>query len=141
MDVKRFSVGTIVGAVVLFATGWVIFNYLFADWYAANTGSATGVDRAPEAQIMWAFVVGAVAYAAAITYALGRGSAQWSIGEGAKVGAVVGFLIWATADLSLYGFSNIANLNRTLVDPLLELVHGALGGAAIGMTGGMMRKG
>ncbi len=139
MDVKRFSIGTAVGAVVLFGTGWVIFNYLFADFYAANVGSATGVDRAPDAQIMWAFVVSAVTYAAAIAYALGRSAAPWTLAEGAKVGAVVGFLLWATADFGLYGFTNIANLNRTMVDPLLELIHGALGGAAIGMTGAMKK--
>jgi hypothetical protein len=54
-----------------------------------------------------------------------------SIAGGAKVGAVVGFLLWFTADFVLYGVINIANLTRTIVDPLLEFVHGGIGGAVI----------
>jgi hypothetical protein len=30
--------------------------------------------------------------------------------SGMKVGAVVGFLLWATADFSLYGITNMSNL-------------------------------
>ena len=57
-----------------------------------------------------------------------------SIGAGVKVGAIVGFLVWFTADFTLYGLTNIANLTRTIVDPLLEIVHGGTGGAVIGFV-------
>lgn len=63
--------------------------------------------------------------------AIGNRSGSLSIGAGAKVGAIVGFLLWFTADFTLYGITNIANLTRTVVDPLLEIVHGGIGGAVI----------
>jgi len=76
-------------------------------------------------------VLGSRPYAALITYALGtRGGT--SIGTAALAGAIAGFLLWATADFSIYGFMNVQNLTRTLVDPALEFVHGGIGGAAIG---------
>ena len=132
MDLKRTLGAVIVGVIVLYATGWLIFDKAFASFYAANAGPATGVDRDP--RIIWAMVVGYVAYAYLIIFALryrpGAGSAM----KGLLVGATVGFLIWGTVDFVLYGVTNMANLTRTIVDPLLELVHGGISGAAIAMV-------
>jgi len=41
-------------------------------------------------------------------------------------------------DFVFYGISNISNLTLTVVDPLVELVHGGIGGAAIGLVLGRM---
>jgi len=52
------------------------------------------------------------------------------------LGALVGFLLWATADFILYGATNISNLTRTVVDPLLELVRaGVAGGVIVAVVG------
>jgi hypothetical protein len=61
-----------------------------------------------------------------------------SIGGGARIGAIVGFLLWCTVDFVYYSTTNIANLTRTVVDPLLEVVHGGIGGAVIAAVLGRM---
>ena len=129
MDVKRLLVGTIAGGVALYATGYLIFVVIFGDFYAANVGSATGVDRT--IQIQWAEALASLAYAALITFTMGNRSDAMSLGVGARTGAIVGFLLWLTADFVFYGATNIANLTRTIVDPMLEFVHGGIGGAVI----------
>lgn len=129
MDIKRFVVGTLAGGVALYASGYVIFTKIFADFYAANGGSATGVDRGGE--ILWAIALAALAYAALVMYAIGNRAGSLSIGGGAVSGAIVGSLLWATADLIMYGSTNVSNLTVTVVDPLLEFVHGGIGGAVI----------
>ena len=138
MDTKRFLAGTIVGGVVLYAVGYLIFTIGVASFYAANAGGAAGVDR-PE-QIIWAVALGAFGYAALICYAMGARGAS-GLGGGAKVGAIVGFLAWFTVDFILYGVSDVANLTRTIVDPLLEIVHGGIGGAVIGLVVARMKPG
>jgi hypothetical protein len=55
-------------------------------------------------------------------------------GAGVKVGAVVGFLVWFTADFMLYGISNLLNLTSTIIDPLLEVVPSAVAGGVIAMV-------
>ena len=129
MDTKRNVTGALVGAIVLYATGYLIFDLAFANFYRTNVGSATGVDRG--GQLVWAMLVANLAYAALITFVIGNRMGTLSIGVGAKIGAIVGFLMWCTVDFVYYGTTNIANLTRTVVDPLLEVVHGGIGGAVI----------
>jgi hypothetical protein len=137
MDAKRLTIGTVVGGVVLFATGYLIFELAFGAFYAANAGSATGVERDPE--LVWAIALGALSYAALVTLAIGSRASSLNIGAGVKIGAVVGFLIWFTADFTFYGITNIQNLTRTVVDPLLEVVHGGIGGGVIAVVLGKIR--
>ena len=138
MDVKRAVAGVLIGTIVLYVTGQVIFNILFADFYAANAGSATGVPRAE--RLEWAVIVGGVAYAALITYTMSRRLSSLTVAKGAWIGAVVGFLLWATVDFVFYGSNNLSNLTVTIVDPILEFVHGGMGGAAIAAVLGMMQS-
>jgi hypothetical protein len=64
-------------------------------------------------------------------YALAPRAASLTIANGAKIGAIVGFLLWLTADFTLFGIQNVSNLNAAIVDPLLELVRGAVTGAVL----------
>ena len=129
MNTRQWAVGTLGGGAVVMALGYVIFETLLGSFYAANVGSATGVARDP--QIVWATAVGALAYAALILVALRAQTGSLSLANGAKVGATVGFLIWACADFTLYGITNLNNMTLTIVDPLVELVRGGITGAVV----------
>jgi hypothetical protein len=129
MDAGRFVTGTIAGGITLYVLGYLIFSMMFASFYAANAGSAAGVDR--DAQLLWAVALGTLAYAALITYVMGSSRAPMTVGSGATIGAVVGFLLWFAVDFTFYGITNVANLTRTIVDPLLEAVRGGIAGAVI----------
>jgi hypothetical protein len=48
-----------------------------------------------------------------------------------RIGAIVGLLVWFTADFMLYGISNVLNLTSVLIDPLLEVAPSAAAGGAI----------
>jgi hypothetical protein len=127
-------VGTIAGGVVLFVLGYLIFDMAFADFYVANAGSATGVMR--DGQLVWAVALGTLAYAALITYVMGHAKGPLTTGSGVVIGATVAFLTWFTVDFTLYGISNVSNLTRTIVDPILEAVRGGAAGAVIAMVAG-----
>lgn len=130
MSTKQCAVGTVVGGIVTFGLGYLIFDMLLGDFYAANGGSATGVEKDPP--LYWSLAVGALAYAALIVYAMKSQAASANVTSGMKVGAVVGFLIWACADFTFYGGTNIGNLTITVVDPLVEIVRGGIVGAVLG---------
>ena len=132
MDTRRIAVAVLVGAVVLYATGYLIFDVTLASFYTANAGSATGVAR--DGQIVWAMALANLSYAGLITFAISNRGDALSIVKGATIGAIVGFLVWFHVDFYFYSSANLANLTRTIVDPLLEFVHGGLGGAAIALV-------
>lgn len=129
MDTKRLIIGTLVGAITLFVLGYLIWELAFADFFAANAGSATGVERDPP--LMWAVALGTVSYAALLTLAIETRGGSATIVEGLKIGAIVGFLMWFGADFIIYGFQNVSNLTATIADSLLELIHGGIAGAVI----------
>jgi hypothetical protein len=132
MNTKQWVVGTVVGGIVVYALGYVIWDVLCADFFAAHSGSATGVDRGE--QVLWAVVVGALAYAALLMSALAPRAGSLTIVKGATVCAITAFLLWLTADFTLYGIENVSDLSATIVDPLLELVRGAITGAVLAVV-------
>ena len=138
MNTKGSVAAVLAGAIVVYAVGYVIFDTVFASFYAANAGSATGVLREP--QILWAVLVGCVCYAALITYTMNRGGAT-SVATGAQVGAIVGLLLWGTVDFVLYGAMNLNNLTVTVLDPILEFVRGGISGAVIALVLGKVGGG
>lgn len=128
MDVKRLGVGTVAGGITVYALGWVIFNKMFGSYYAANHGSATGVDRTP--QIIWAVALGSLVYGKAITYVMMLRGAR-TVLDGAKAGAIVGLLIWGTTDMILYGATNMNAISVAFLDPVLEMVRAGVTGAVV----------
>lgn len=129
MNIKRMTIGTIVGGIVLYILGVVIWQMLFADFFAANAGSATGV--AKEMPVVWAIALGSLLYAKLITYVLETGSGTKSVMDGLKAGAVVGLLLWGTVDFIFYGYFNLNNLTGVIADTVLEGVRGGIVGAVI----------
>ena len=132
MDIKRIGIGSVVGTIALFLLGMLIWQNLFTEFFDANSGSATGVDR--EAPIMWAAIVGTLFYAILLTLALEARGASKSLVDGLKVGAVVGALLWGTTDFILYGYTNIGTLTGTVADMLLEGIRGGIVGGIIAVV-------
>jgi len=129
MNMKRLTVGSLVGFIALYILGVVIWEIVFAEFFATNAGSATGIDR--ESPVVWAIALGTLFHAALLTLAIESRSGTAPLADGAKVGAVVGFLLWGTADFVLYGYLNVNNLTATIADVVLEAVRGGIGGAII----------
>lgn len=132
MNIKRLSIGSVVGAVTLYLLGMLIWQVLFADFFEANSGSAVGVDR--DTPIVWAIIVGTLCYAVLLTLSLESSGASKSLVDGLKVGAVMGALLWGTADFILFGFTNLSTLTGAVADTLLEGVRGGIAGGVIAVV-------
>ena len=133
MTAKRFAVATLVGALAVLATGYVIFWLAFGDFYGYAM-SAGSVNVARERPVLWALVLGTLSYTALITLAIGSRADPVNLAGGIKIGAVLSFLLWLTADLMLYAVSTVGNVTTTFVDALLETIPGAIAGGAIAVS-------
>ncbi len=139
MNTKRIVIGTLAGGITMFFVGWLIWDLIFADFFAANAGSATGVAREP--MLFWAIVLGTFSLAALVTLAVESQAGTSTILDGFKIGAIVGFLVWFGVDFIYYGYINLSNLTATIVDPLLEIVRTGIGGAVIAAVLGRFANG
>ena len=109
------------------------FPRFYTDFMKA--GSATGVAREPF--LIWAVALAMLSYALLMTLMIVRTADNLTVPAGMKIGALVSFLLWFTADFMLYGISTVGNLTGTVIDPFLELIPGAVGGGTIA---GVLRK-
>ncbi|MFV1987176.1 MAG: hypothetical protein ACC682_07830 [Gemmatimonadota bacterium] len=130
MNGKRLVIGTLVGGVVLFALGYVIFVLLMGDYYSKQI-TMPGLERA--APIIWPQLLGTASLAALVTLCLEWSGAS-SAAQAFKIGAIVGLLAWLGVDLIFYGVTNMITLTQALVDPLLEAVRTGLGAVVIAGT-------
>ena len=128
MNGKKLLIGTIVGGIVLFFLGRLFWGILFAGFFDANAGTATGVGR--ETVLLWATILGMLSLSCLVTLAIGWSGAS-TVLEGLKIGAIVGFLVWFGVDLIFYGNFHLSKLAATMVDPILELVRTGIAGAVI----------
>ena len=132
MNIKRLAIGSVVGTIVLYLLGMLIWEVLFTDFFEAQAGSAEGLWR--EAPIVWAMVVGTLLFAVLLTLGLESGSGSKSIVDGLKVGFVVGLLLWGTADLILYGLTNMNTLTGAIADAVLEGIRAGITGGVIALV-------
>ena len=128
MTTQRLLIGTVVGGLVLFFLGYLIFGVLFASFFAANAGTATGVAKDPLNFV--ALGIAQLAWGAALTLILGWAGVK-TIGQGATTAGIAGLLLFLGFDLTMYATSNTSNLTATLVDPILAAILFAVAGAAI----------
>lgn len=128
MTTQRCILGTLVGGVILFFVGFLIYGVLLVDFFEANAGTATGVMK--DSPNLMALAGGQLLWGGALTLALGWAGAASAV-DGLKVGAKLGVLFFLGVDLTLYATSNMSNLTGALVDAALATALFAVTGAAI----------
>ena len=133
MTTQKVLVGTIVGWVVLFFLGYLIFGILLADFFRANAGTATGVEKMPFNLV--AVGIGQLASAGALTLILSWVDVR-GIAQGAMMAGVIGLLFFLGVDLTMFGTSNTSTLTSALVDPVAGGILYAIAGGAITVVAG-----
>ena len=133
MTMQRLLTGTLVGGIVLFFLGYLIFGIVFASFFAANAGTATGVQKDPFNFV--ALGIAQLAWGAALTLILNWASPR-TVGQGVSVAGITGLLLFIGFDLTMYATSNTSTLTATLVDPILAAILFAVAGGAITAVGG-----
>ena len=132
MTTKNRILATLVGFVVLFMLGWLVYGMLLMDFYTSNTGSAIGVMRAEDEMIWWALILGNLFQAYLLVYIFGNWANITTFSDGLKAGAIIGLIMGLAFNLSMYGTSNLMNMTSALVDPLVIAFNLAITGGVIG---------
>ena len=84
MNTNKFLVGGIIGGIVYFLLGYLVFGLLLKDFMANNMGTATGTMKAMDDFVWWALIVGNLFSGLAFSYILSKAGVS-SAGAGAGI--------------------------------------------------------
>lgn len=137
MDIKKFLIGGIIGGILLFLIGWLVYGILLSDFMKTHPGTAQGVDRA-EMNMMY-LVFGNLLMGFLLTYIFLKANVN-TLSGGLVTAGIIGFLMTASYDSVMYATTNIASKKMILADVIAFTVMAAIAGAVIGMVLGKLNK-
>ena len=141
MNTQKFLVSGIVGGIVSFFAGYLIYGLLLADFFAKNGGPGSAAAmKAMGDFVWWALIAGSIAQGLLLSYIFNKWANITSFGAGMTGGAVVFLLMGAGFDLMMFATTNLSTMTGMVVDIICGTVLGALVGGAVGLMNGMGKK-
>ena len=128
---KIFTAG-LVGAIVAFLLGFIVYGNLLAEFFVENSGSASGVMRGDDEMQWIPMILGHVTWGMLFAIVFGKWANISTFATGAKSGALLGFLIGASFDLIQLGSTHIPNLTGVIVDIIVITIVSAIVGGVVG---------
>jgi hypothetical protein len=139
MNIKQFSIGTLVGGVILFLLGYLVYGVLLASFYEANVGSASGVSKGDDMSLPLIFI-GNLALGALLSYVYLQWANISTFASGFRAAFILGLLMTMSWNLINFGSTNIMNLTGALVDIIVYAVMIGITGGVIGVVLGRTKK-
>ena len=134
MNVKEFLISSVVGAIVLFLLGWLIYGLILA--YEPNT------DHCDKETFNLAFIfISEVLMSMVLALIFTHWSSMRSFGSGAKTGAIYGLLLAAAFSSAMYAFKDFMTMEIMAMDAVISAVRFAIAGGVMGLVLGMMGGG
>ena len=132
MSNNKIFIAGLVGAVVAFLLGFLVYGNLLADFFMENSGSATGVMRGDDEMQWIPMILGHITWGLLFAVIYGRWANITTFATGAKAGALLGFLIGASFDLIQLGSTHIFNTTGIIVDIVAMVIVSAIVGGVVG---------
>jgi hypothetical protein len=129
MNSKNYFLAGILGGIVYFLLGWLVYGMLLMNYMEENAGLALGVNRV--VMLFWSIGLGSLLYGFFLSYIFSCVGQVKTAAAGAKSGAWVGFLVAGAIDFIMYGSTNISTLNAVAVDILAATVLASITGAVV----------
>jgi hypothetical protein len=126
---KNYLLAGILGGIVYFLLGWLIYGMLLMNYMEENAGLALGVNRVD--MLFWSIGLGSLLYGFFLSYIFSCVGQVKTVGSGAKTGAWIGFLVAGAIDFTMYGTTNISTLNAVAVDILAATVMASITGTVV----------
>ena len=127
MNVKNFLVSGIVGGIIDFLLGWILYGMLFKDLYPQSENT----------NLLFIFL-GCMTYGLFLAYIFTKWAGITNPMTGLKAGAIIGF--FTSLSMNFFMYSGMAvNYQNMTIDVLISIVLGACVGASIAFVNGKMK--
>jgi hypothetical protein len=136
MNTGKFVVGGLIGGVLFFLLGWLIYGMLLMDFMNQHMSAAAAGVMRPEAEWpWWAMITGNFGIGFLLSYVFNKSNVA-SVSNGAVTGAVVMFLFSFSVNLMMYAQMNLSDLTGIAVDFIASAIIGAIVGSVLGWWNG-----
>ncbi len=130
MNIKKLIIGTIVGGVLFFLLGWLIYGKLLADFMKHHPGPiGHTADRGP---VMLYLVAGNLVYGALLAFIFVKANIKGWL-DGFVTGGIIGGLMTAAVDFMIYAFTTLISKKGYTADIIASAVMMAIIGAVLGV--------
>jgi len=131
MSNNKILLAGLVGAIIAFLLGFIVYGNVLTDFFIENSGSASGIMRADD-EMQWVpMILGHITWGLLFAIISGRWANISTFVSGAKAGALLGFLIGTSFDLIQLGSTHIANLTGVVVDIIVMTILSAIVGGVV----------
>ncbi|MEZ4775574.1 MAG: hypothetical protein R3D00_20480 [Bacteroidia bacterium] len=128
MDIKKFSLATLAGAVAIFFLAYLFYEPLLGSFFEAHGTNPT----AREMPLMLLLVVASLIWAALYTLIFMRWAGISTFMGGLKAGAIIGGLIGLSMNLEFFALNTNMDYLSVIVDTIVWVLRFGLAGGAIG---------
>jgi hypothetical protein len=126
----KILLAALVGTIVYFGIGWLVFEGLLGKYMSTNTTQIVGFKKSEEESSMLMLIVSCAAYALLLAVVMGNWTQVNTFNEGAILGATVGILVATMTNSYWYSTSHFFNGFA----PILADIAAA--GVTVGIMGG-----
>ena len=130
MKTSNILVAGLIGGVVAFLLGFLLYGMLLADFFASHNVTA-GVMKTDEQMNYVPLALGHLAWGLLLAIIFGRWASISTFETGAKAGAVIGLLMSLTVNLINLGTANILTTTGHMADIAIVTIVSAIAGGAI----------
>lgn len=129
----KFWLAVLIATVLGFFGGWLVWGIALAGYYESNaTEAAKALHRAEEDFVMWAMIVGQVAWSVLLVWIIDKTGSR-TPAQGATAGFILGALVAIGMDFFFYSMMDMyTGLGVIAVDVVVNGVFTAIIGAAVG---------
>ena len=127
---KKILIGGIAGGIFFFLLGWLVYGILLMDYMNQHAGLRGNVNRGDADMQMIYILAGSMLQGILLAYVLVRTNVSSLMG-GFLTGAILGFLISSSVDLSMYGTTYVFSKHSILADVIAATVITAIAGAVV----------
>jgi hypothetical protein len=139
MDIKKLLMGGIVGGILFFGLGYLIYGNLLMNFMKDHPGTVSGVDRAMDQMEFLYLAIGNLSMGFLLAYIFVKANVN-TFGGGLFTGGIVGALVSIGVDCTMYATTNIISKTAMAADVTATTVMSAIVGAVVAMVIGMGKK-
>jgi len=131
MNVKNFIVGGIVGGIVNFLMGWLVWGILLKDTFPKPDGAG--------AENMLFIFLGCLFFGFVLSYVFSQGEGISNLSAGVKMAVGIALFMTLSNNFFMRMYDETMDVKLMVIDVIAAMVVTAIVGAAIAMVNGKMK--